>query len=424
MYQAPYLHQAVHRRNMDEVKRLISGTEVDVTFLHRTGSNPRAIMNSYWKDETPLHVACKHGYVEIAAFLIKSGSDVEGRTGSTPLHLAAANGHYDVVNLLLMQDVDIDKRAFNGATPLWRAANSGHARIVLRLIGMGANVNLDARVEERRMTPLQTACNEGHLAVADILLSAACKLDTQDTFGRTALHYASDMGFPDIIQLLLDAGANPNIIDRQGYYPLHAATSLNNIDVIKVLGQNGHDVNAGSETFNGTAVHLAVTFQFDEPLKALIEVGADLDAVDSSKYTALYLSCQTAIMKHETWLSIVTLLIQAGSDLNYTLPITNSILECAVSKQLWEVVRLLLRADCQVSSRMLQILSRCPEEIRVMIEDRLCVPSTMKAICRQTIREHIRRLKLWPLSGVVSQLPLPKVIQNYIAMMDIVSYEE
>jgi ankyrin repeat protein len=52
---------------------------------------------------TPLHFACKEGYLEVVKLLIELGADKEAKDkwNETPLHLACIEGHLDVVKLLI-----------------------------------------------------------------------------------------------------------------------------------------------------------------------------------------------------------------------------------------------------------------------------------------------------------------------------------
>jgi ankyrin repeat protein len=56
------------------------------------------------------------------------------------------------------------------------------------------------------------------------LIRNGCNLDIQDQLGKTALHYASELGQDDTLELLLAQGANPNIKDfKNGKTPLFDA---------------------------------------------------------------------------------------------------------------------------------------------------------------------------------------------------------
>ena len=51
----------------------------------------------------PLHLACRHGHVQVARLLVDHGADPNllSKAGLTPFHLAARHGHEAVVELLL-----------------------------------------------------------------------------------------------------------------------------------------------------------------------------------------------------------------------------------------------------------------------------------------------------------------------------------
>jgi ankyrin repeat protein len=65
--------------------------------------------------------------------------------------------------------------------------------------------------------PLIRACYNGHAATVLALLAAGASTDTTDTYGRTALTWASSEGHAEVVQTLLGAGASPNFKDYYGY---------------------------------------------------------------------------------------------------------------------------------------------------------------------------------------------------------------
>ena len=63
-----------------------------------------------YKQKTPLHFACKHGYIHIVQFLIEKGADIEAKdkNQNTPLYFASSKGHDPVVQYLIDHGAKID----------------------------------------------------------------------------------------------------------------------------------------------------------------------------------------------------------------------------------------------------------------------------------------------------------------------------
>jgi ankyrin repeat protein len=80
-------------------------------------------------DNTLLHLACRHGHVEIVALLLAHGADIMARAsgGLTALHLAAGSGHTRVAELLLEKGAEVNAReAYHDSTPLGWAEFHGY----------------------------------------------------------------------------------------------------------------------------------------------------------------------------------------------------------------------------------------------------------------------------------------------------------
>ena len=56
-----------------------------------------------WYNVTPLHYACRGGYLQIVEYLIENGADIEAQDDNeeTPLHYVSYSGYVDIVKLLL-----------------------------------------------------------------------------------------------------------------------------------------------------------------------------------------------------------------------------------------------------------------------------------------------------------------------------------
>jgi hypothetical protein len=107
--------------------------------------------------ETPLHLACTHGFLEIVNTLIEK--DVEMNTkdigGDTPIALAAVCGHTEVVDALIEADVEMNTLDSNGETTLYTLIDESDNEVMKSLIYGNActnpNTNLSNHIIETAM---------------------------------------------------------------------------------------------------------------------------------------------------------------------------------------------------------------------------------------------------------------------------------
>ncbi|XP_063445520.1 uncharacterized protein LOC134725544 isoform X2 [Mytilus trossulus] len=138
---------------------------------------PEMISQRDEKGMTPLHIATKHGQLEVVKWLAVNGSSLneETPTGYTPIHLAAMSGHVNCLMVLAALGAAITCRSADKKTPLYLAAMEGHLECVKWLIANRAR--LDVRDDMGR-TPRQVAEEYRHKAVADFL--KACEDEMKD----------------------------------------------------------------------------------------------------------------------------------------------------------------------------------------------------------------------------------------------------
>src|SRR5260221_498877 len=109
-------------------------------------------------DETPLSVACRRGYPEVARVLLEHGVDTETRDKSnySPLDWSSVHEHVEVVRVLLENHVDVNfSDDWNNETALHLASSVGHVEVARVLLGNGADTNTKTRLQGG--TPLHSA---------------------------------------------------------------------------------------------------------------------------------------------------------------------------------------------------------------------------------------------------------------------------
>ena len=120
-------------------------------------------------DLTPLSVAVRSGFPDVAQFLIDSGADVNSRdtAGRSQLFLAAFYNNLPVMEMLIRNGASVDLTDDGGRTALHHAATLENGEILQILLQAGASVNCATRYGQ---TPLHMALFEGKLVNGEILI--------------------------------------------------------------------------------------------------------------------------------------------------------------------------------------------------------------------------------------------------------------
>ncbi|KAH5848655.1 hypothetical protein HBI92_239770 [Parastagonospora nodorum] len=181
------LRRAILLNDLPLVKRIIQ-------------NNPQILRNPDFEDKsnTSLHLAARHGFTQIAEFLIDLGheSDLISRNNDleTPLMLAAAAGKEET-------GVTLAKR-FPECIP-W--------------------------ADKHGLDALMLSCKSGfgtlHL-IPTLILHGPSTLSASDNNGNTALHHASAAGELKALRMLLQYGANPLACNVYSWTPLHYSATV------------------------------------------------------------------------------------------------------------------------------------------------------------------------------------------------------
>ena len=226
------------------------------------GDKPELLQARDDAQQTPLHLAARHGHKALATYLIEQGAAVDAvdKFGATPLLRAASRGHTQMVEFLLSKGADANAprlsgpvqtgrpNRLNGATALHMAAYNGHTAVAEALIANGADVNAKT---DAGLTPLSFAVAGsvgprlpavllangagltahacamlGAVRALDLLLAGGVNANAPDGIhGWTPLFYAIRGKQKAAVALLLSRGASPTVKDNQGHTPLEYAKS-------------------------------------------------------------------------------------------------------------------------------------------------------------------------------------------------------
>ena len=152
--------------------------------------------------------------------------------GGNPLTVYAAKekSKQTLDYLIGLKGVDVDHPNLSGETVLMMASLYGMLPEVKVLVDKrGAEINKSG------WTPLHYACTEGHLSVADYLLSKGAKVDALSESDTTPLMMAVRSGNIQLVRLLLDRGADLQIRNHQGFSAIDVAELFNQEEISKGL---------------------------------------------------------------------------------------------------------------------------------------------------------------------------------------------
>jgi len=323
------IHQAAEEGDLAKVQALV---KADPSLINAPGEG----------DKSVVYHAAKGGQVEIAAWLIENGADVDQRTAynSTAMHAAAFYGQDNVVALLLAHGADFTVANQYGYTPLQSAAAGGHPAIVTRLLDAGADV--DQEIVDGT-TALLSAASSGNKETFDLLLKRGADINHVTRDNENVLHYAAYGGNVGLVKDLANRGFDLNPPAEQGGSPIVSAMYGGQVEMVEALLELGADVKATNADGN---TPLAVLFdaayrhpELDWPQVAslLIDHGADIDGMDSWGGTPVMRS----VWRED--LGLVRLLLEKGADPNLVSRRGDSPLMAAVDRGNTFIVDLLLQ---------------------------------------------------------------------------------
>ena len=261
---------------------------------------------------TPLHYACVRSQLIKAKALLMRGANPNLPShvaNDTPLHIACFTGHLELVQLLLRNSAIVDMLDSKHMTALHKAAVFRKADIIKELLDHGADINAD---DFKIGTPLHWACVLGDVFKVKVLIAHGAKINVHNLEGATPLHLAVAIGETELVHLLIDNGADINVRTDKWLSPLHVACFNGRCDIAEILVESGavvivNDLCSGDGI---TPLHVASCCTDESVASFLLSHGVEADMLDTSGCTALHWAC------HRLQVNVARCLIAHGANVN------------------------------------------------------------------------------------------------------------
>uniref|UniRef100_A0AAY4D3A9 Ion transport domain-containing protein n=1 Tax=Denticeps clupeoides TaxID=299321 RepID=A0AAY4D3A9_9TELE len=294
------MHVAARHGNLQMLRVLIEEGG-DVTWKSKAGENP-------------VHVAVRHCHVqvvqEILTYLTGERSREEAQLcirqenlrGETCLHLAAEltgdKAHVEGEDVLIMRillEYDGSVTAATTETPLHycaRVGNTGVLKEVLRSVPASHLQTAVNRHAKNGWSPLLLAAERGQTEVVRILLQNHARVDVFDEDGKAALHLAAEQGHEDIADVLLSHRAFVNAKTKLGLTPLHLAAQHGSTHLVRLLVETHMATTDALSLNKQTPLHLAAMMGELDVCSSLMNLRADVTATDIHGRTPLHLAAE------------------------------------------------------------------------------------------------------------------------------------
>ena len=293
--------------------------------------------------DTALHYAVRYGREDVAKLLIANGARVNERNagGNTPLHLATWYRQKNVAELLISKGADLSAKNKNGDLPIHLALKGKDGRLHRKMLDL-------LIAKGPTLSSIYMAAYQGDLAEVKRFLEQGISVDSRDSEGHTALHFAALNGKRDVVEFLLSQGADVDANFNSSWgTPLDLASLEGHKDVVELLISKGANVDP-KDKYGWTPLDDAVWHGQKDIAETLIRAGANVNSRYNWGETPLIWAAQAG---HT---DIVDLLIANGAEIDARDNQGRTPLYHAAWRGYRDVAELLISKVANVNARDLQ----------------------------------------------------------------------
>ena len=283
---------------------------------------------------TPLHTACKHGFLDVVNYVINTLKvdvendgcallQAESENGWTPLHIACQQGHTQIM-LCLLKETNINPccRDFLGKILLHYVRNADEANAFIcasySALGIGTSSQGDLyalakdvhyRFPNLLAVALSVVCKRGHMEAVKSLVLEGADPSHQDPNGNTSLHITATAGHSNVVEYLIGRKCSSTIRNKKGNTAVHMASENGHLQAVRSL-YNSRDCvpECRGENYR-TPLHVACKRGQIEVVKYMLdEEGLNPSSEDEDGNTPLHLVAQSG------WLNIIQFIVENDGD--------------------------------------------------------------------------------------------------------------